>query len=151
MKSQLCNALLTVFIAGGVLPAQSAPNSPSDISAAGSNGRPVAPLSKKFEKRCAQMTTRYKLTAAQRAAVKVILLKEQQDTQTVTADTFMSNGNRREEIAGLHEASQQKIGAILDKKQKRKFDGDEKRAAPGWTVACPNPIRGRHSISSNEG
>jgi hypothetical protein len=44
-------------------------------------------------------------------------------------DTFVSNANKREEIASLYEAGQPKIGAILDKKQKRKFDGDEKRRA----------------------
>jgi hypothetical protein len=52
----------------------------------------------------------------------------------------MSTGNKREEIASPHEASQQKIGAILDKTQKRKFDGDEKRRA--WMdgrLPEPNP------------
>ena len=72
--------------------------------------------------------------------LKAILLKEQEDTQTVTADTFMPAGNKREEIASLHEASQQKIGAILDEKQKRKFDGDEKRRAwMGGRLPEPNP------------
>jgi hypothetical protein len=129
MKSQLCNAVRTAFIAGGVLPVHSLQNSSSQISAASGNGRSVASLSKKFEKRFAHMTTRYKLTTEQQARVKAILLKEQEDTQTVTADTFMPTGNKREEIASLHEASQQKIGTILDEKQKRKFDGDEKRRA----------------------
>jgi chorismate-pyruvate lyase len=140
MKSQLCNALLTAFIAGGVLSAQSSQNSSSQISAASGNGRSVTPLSKKFEKRFAHMTTRYRLTTEQQAQLKAILLKEQEDAQTVSADTLMSRGNKREEIASLHEASQQKIGAILDKKQKRKFDGDEKRRA--WMdgrLPEPNP------------
>ena len=86
------------------------------------------------------MTRRYKLTAEQQTQVKTILIKEQQDMQTVTADTFMSKDNRREEVASLHEASQQKIGAVLDKKQKRKFDSDEKRRA--WMdgrMRNPNP------------
>ena len=86
------------------------------------------------------MTRRYKLTAEQQTQVKTILIKEQQDMQTVLADTYMSVGNRREEVASLHEASQQKIGAVLDKKQKRKFDSDEKRRA--WMdgrMRNPNP------------
>ena len=147
MKSQLCNALLTTFIAGGILLAQSPQNSSSQIGAASGNGRSVAALSKRFEKRFARMTTRYRLTIEQQALVKAILLKEQEDTQTVTADTFMPAGNMREEIASLREASQQKIGAILDKKQKHKFDGDEKRHA--WMDGrLPEPNRGRHSIFS---
>src|ERR1700757_658392 len=82
--------------------------SSSQIGAASGNGRSVAALSKRFEKRFARMTTRYRLTIEQQALVKAILLKEQEDTQTVTADTFMPAGNMREEIASLREASQQK-------------------------------------------
>ncbi len=86
------------------------------------------------------MSRRYKLTADQQAQVKTILTKEQQDMQTLSADTYMSAGNRRDEGAALHEASQQKIGAILTTKQKHKFDADEKRRA--WMdgrLPEPNP------------
>jgi hypothetical protein len=60
--------------------------------------------------------------------------------QTVNADTFMSRGNKRDELTDLHEASQQKIGSSLTKKQKRKFDSDEKtRAWMDGRLPEPNP------------
>jgi Spy/CpxP family protein refolding chaperone len=94
----------------------------------------------KFQKRFVHMTKRYKLTPEQQRQLKSILLKEQQDRQTVTADVYMSSGNKRNELAELHEASQQKIGSILDKKQKHKFDSDEKtRAWMDGRLPEPNP------------
>lgn len=87
------------------------------------------------------MTKRYKLTPEQQNQVKAILWKEQQDTQTVNADTYMSPRDKRDEVANLYEASQQKIGAILSRQQKRKFDADEKRRA--WMEGrLPNPNPG---------
>jgi Spy/CpxP family protein refolding chaperone len=86
------------------------------------------------------MSKRYSLTPEQQAQVKSILFKEEQDIQTVSADTSMSGGNKHEEAASLHDASQQKIGAILTRKQKHKFDADEKRRA--WMdgrLPEPNP------------
>ena len=59
--------------------------------------------------------------------------------QTVSANTYMSAENKGE-VATLHEASQQKIDAILTTKQKHKFDADEKRRA--WMdgrLPAPNP------------
>jgi len=86
------------------------------------------------------MSKRYKLTPEQQAQVRSILFKEEQDMQTVSADTFMSGGNKREEAASLHDASQQTIAAVLTKKQKHTFDVDEKRRA--WMdgrLPEPNP------------
>jgi hypothetical protein len=125
--SELCSLLLTGLLATGIAFAQQPETSQADM--VGNSTRSAAHLSKSLEKRFLHMTRRYTLTAEQQAHVKAILLKEEQDAQTVTMDTFMSNANKREEIASLYEASQQKIGAILDKKQKRKFDADEKRRA----------------------
>lgn len=94
----------------------------------------------KFQKRFVHMTKRYKLTAEQQRQLKSILWKEQQDRQTVTADTYMSPGNKQDELLELHEVSQQKIGSILDKKQKHKFDFDEKnRAWMDGRLPEPNP------------
>lgn len=86
------------------------------------------------------MTRRYKLTADQQSQMQAILLDQQQDMQTVGADTYMSAANKRAEFATLHEASQQEIRAILNEKQKRKFDADERRRA--WMdgrLPEPNP------------
>lgn len=98
------------------------------------------PLSTKMQKRFAHMTKRYKLTAEQQAQLRAILLKEQQDQQTASADNYMSRANKQDEFADLHETSQEKIGSILDKKQKRKFDADEKtRAWMDGRLPEPNP------------
>lgn len=101
---------------------------------------PAPLLAKGFQKRFAHISKRYKLTAAQQTQVRSILLEEQQDQQTASADHYMSGKDKREESASLFEASQQKIGAILTTKQKRKFDADEKRRA--WMdgrIPNPNP------------
>lgn len=143
MKRQLCGLMLTGMLATSVMLAQ-APNSasasgiPHDSS--GLLSHQAAAQSKNPDKQLAHMSRRYKLTADQQAQVKSILTKEQQDMQTVSADSYMSAGNRSDEAATLHEASQQKIGAILTAKQKHKFDADEKRRA--WMdgrLPEPNP------------
>jgi hypothetical protein len=58
----------------------------------------------------------------------------------VNSDTFMSRGDRREEMSNVFEASQQKIGAILTDRQRHTFDADERRRA--WMdgrLPEPNP------------
>ncbi len=137
MHWQLCNLALTGLLAAGVMPAQQRQSTQVPAS---DNAAVVASLSTKFDKRLAHMTRRYKLTADQQAQMQAILLKQQEDMQTVGADTYMSAANKREEVATLHEASQLEIRAILNEKQKRKFDADEKRRA--WMegrLPEPNP------------
>jgi hypothetical protein len=144
MKRQLCGFVLIGLLATEVLFAQqpgAEPELRSPLPAAPQmSDLSAGPLSKKSEKRLAHMGKRYRFTPVQQAQVRSILLKEQQDIQTVAAARFMSNGNKREEAVGLHDASQQKIAAILTKKQKHKFDVDEKRRA--WMdgrLPEPNP------------
>ena len=143
MKRQLCGLMLTALLATSVMLAQ-APNSASESrtshDSSGLLSHQTLAQSKKLDRQLAHMSKRYKLTADQQAQVKTILMKEQQDLQTVSANTHMSAGNRREEVATLHEASQQKIGSILTAKQKQKFDADEKRRAwMGGRLPEPNP------------
>jgi periplasmic protein CpxP/Spy len=139
MRRQGFSLVVAGILVNGALFAQQTATAPARAGLVASADS-ADPLSQKVEKQFTHMTKRYKLTAKQQTQVKTILIKEQQDMQTVTADTFMSKDNRREEVASLHEASQQKIGAVLDKKQKRKFDSDEKRRA--WMdgrMRNPNP------------
>lgn len=137
MHWQLCNLALTGLLAAGVM---SAPQRQSTQVPASGGAAVVASLSAKFDKRLTHMTRRYKLTADQQSQMQAILLDQQQDMQTVGADTYMSAANKRAEVATLHEASQQEIRAILNEKQKRKFDADERRRA--WMdgrLPEPNP------------
>lgn len=139
MRRQGFSLVVAGILANGALLAQQTAIVPTPAGLEASAAS-AGPLSEKVEKQFTHMTRRYKLTAEQQTQVKTILIKEQQDMQTVLADTYMSVGNRHEEVASLHEASQQKIGAVLDKKQKRKFDSDEKRRA--WMdgrMRNPNP------------
>jgi hypothetical protein len=145
MRRQFCSLVLTGLLTAGVMLAQepavgSGQAGASQVGVGGVSSRHDGDRSKKLDKRLAHMTERYKLTADQQSQIKSILQKEQQDAQLVNLDTFMSRRDRHEEMASVFEASQQKIGAILDKKQKRKFDGDEKRRA--WMdgrLPEPNP------------
>jgi hypothetical protein len=143
MKRQLCGLMLTGLLATSVMLAQ-APNSASESGtpddSSGLLSHQAVARSTKLDKQLAHMSKRYALTTDQQAQVKTILMKELQDTQTLSADTYMSAANRRDEVATLHESSQQKIGAILTAKQKHKFDADEKRRA--WMdgrLSEPNP------------
>ena len=133
---------VAVWIMAGLLMAQPVLSQASAAATAASSGKADSStvLTKGFQKRFTHMSKRYKLTAEQQAQVRSILLKEQQDQQTAFADSYMPRKEKREEQASLFEASQQKIGAILTTKQKRKFDADEKRRA--WMdgrIPNPNP------------
>jgi Spy/CpxP family protein refolding chaperone len=144
MKRQLCGFVLVGLLATGVLFAQQAGSAPERSSplqtASQVSDLSAGALSKKSETRLAHMTKRYKLTPEQQTQVRSIFSKEEQDLQTVSANTFMSGGNKREETDSLHDASQQKIATVLTQKQKHKFDADEKRRA--WMdgrLPEPNP------------
>lgn len=145
MKRKLCSFVLVGLLATGVVFAQqsiTAQEQRTSLQAASrASVLPAGPLSKKSEKRLVQMSKRYRLTPEQQAQVRSILFKEEQDIQTVSADTLMSGGNKREEVASLHDASQQKIASILTRQQKHKFDADEKSHA--WMDGrLPNPNPG---------
>ena len=145
MRRQFCSFVLTGLPTAWVMLAQepvvgSGQAAASQVGVGGVSSRHDGDRSKKLDKRLAHMTKRYRLTADQQSQIKSILQKKQQDAQLVNLDTFVSRRDRHEEMASVVEASQQKIGATLDKKQKRKFDGDEKRRA--WMdgrLPEPNP------------
>ena len=144
MKRLWCGFVLIGLLATEVLVAQrpgAAPElrPPSPVTPQ-IGDHTAGPLSKKSEKRLVHMSKRYRLTPEQEAQVRSILLKGEQDIQTVAAARFMSNGDKREEAVGLHDASQQKIAAVLTDRQRHKFDVDEKRRA--WMdgrLPEPNP------------
>jgi Spy/CpxP family protein refolding chaperone len=144
LSCQSCARAVAAWIFAGLLATQPAfsqtrlPETPAASSVI--NAQPTHALSGDFQKRLAHMTKRYKLTVPQQAQVQSILLKEQQDQQTVSADRYMSGKDRHEEQASLFEADQQKIRAVLTPHQQRKFDADEKRRAwMGGRLPNPNP------------
>jgi hypothetical protein len=144
MKKKGLSFILFGFFASVLLLAEQAPDGPRQILPAPNTATSVSsceePLPKKFHKRLTQATKRYKLTAEQQAQVRSILKREQADDQVVNADELMSGRDKRKEQARLFEESQQRIGAILDKQQKRKFDKDETtRAWMDGRLPNPNP------------
>lgn len=143
MTSKGSHFLLVGWFSSVLLFAQQAPDGHSRIVPA-PNAAAIAsyqkPLSKKFYERLIRAIKRYKLNAQQQAQVRSILQREQDDDDVVTADKLMSGKNKRDEQAKLFEESQRQIGAILDKRQKRKFDKDEKtRAWMDGRLPNPNP------------
>jgi hypothetical protein len=141
MKKKGFYFILFGWFVSALLLAQQAPDGPRRIVPPPSISSYEEPLSKKFDERLIRATKRYKLTAPQQVQVQSILQQEQADDQVVNADTLMSRKDKSEEQARLFEESQQRIGAILNKHQKRKFDADEKTRA--WMDGrLPNPNRG---------
>jgi hypothetical protein len=144
MNKKGLSFILFGFFGGVVLLAQQAPDGPRQILPAPNTAASVSsyeePLPKKFYKRLIRATKRYKLTSEQQAQVKSILQREQADDQVVNADELMSGREKGKEQARLFEESQKRIGTVLNKQQKRKFDKDETtRAWMDGRLPNPNP------------
>jgi Spy/CpxP family protein refolding chaperone len=79
------------------------------------------------DQRLAHMTKRYNLTADQQSQIKPILQDEQQQMQTMRADTSMSRDDKRAKMMSMHQESTQKIEAVLTDQQKQKFEADQQK------------------------
>jgi periplasmic protein CpxP/Spy len=129
MKRQLCSLVLTGLLATGVMLAQE-PGSAPDQGApqaegggmGGHHGHKMDP-----DQRLAKMTKRYKLTADQQSQIKPILQDEQQQMQALRSDTSTSSEDKHAKMQSMHEASTQKIEAVLTDEQKQKFEADQQK------------------------
>ena len=79
------------------------------------------------DQRLAHMTKRYKLTADQQSQIKPILQDEQQQMQSMRSDTSSSREDKRAKMQSMHQASTQKIEAVLTDEQRQKFDADQQK------------------------
>jgi Spy/CpxP family protein refolding chaperone len=79
------------------------------------------------DKRLARMTKRYNLTADQQSQIKPILQDEQQQMQAMHSDTSTSGDDKRAKMQSTHQASTQKIEAVLTDEQKQKFEADQQK------------------------
>lgn len=79
------------------------------------------------DQRLAHMTKRYKLTADQQSQIKPILQDEQQQMQSMRSDTTSSREDKRAKMMSMHQASTQKIEAVLTDEQKQKFEADQQK------------------------
>ena len=131
MKRQLCSLVLTGLLATGVMLAQE-PGSAPDQSApqaegGGMGGHRGGGMMMDPDQRLAHMTKRYKLTADQQSQIKPILQDEQQPMQSMRSDTTSSREDKRAKMQSMHQASTQKIEAVLTDDQKQKFEADQQK------------------------
>lgn len=132
MKRQvLCSLVLTGLLAtGGVMFAQepgSAPEQNAPQAEGGMGGHHRGHGMMDPDKRLAHMTKRYNLTADQQSQIKPILEDEQQQMQSMHGDTSMSRQDKWAKMKSTHDATNQKIEAVLTDQQKQKFDADQKK------------------------
>jgi protein CpxP len=129
MKRQLCTLVLTGLMATGVMLAQepgSAPEGAPQAEGGGMGGHHGGHMMDP-DQRLAQMTKRYKLTADQQSQIKPILQDEQQQMQTLHADTSTPQADKRAKMMSMHQADTQKIEAVLTDDQKQKFEADQQK------------------------
>jgi protein CpxP len=131
MKRQLCSLVLTGLLATGVMLAQE-PGSAPDQNApqaegGGMGGHGGRGMMMDPDQRLAHMTKRYKLTADQQSQIKPILQDEQQQMQSMRSDTTSSREDKMAKMKSTHEASSQKIEAVLTDEQKQKYEADEQK------------------------
>ena len=130
MKRQLCSLVLTGFLATGVMlaqeagsaPAQNAPQTEGGGMGHHGGGHMMDP-----DQRLAHMTKRYNLTADQQSQIKPILQDEQQQMESMHSDTTTPREDKRAKMMSVHEASTQKIEAVLNDQQKQKFEADQQK------------------------
>jgi Spy/CpxP family protein refolding chaperone len=131
MKRQLCSLVLTGLLATGVMlaqepgsaPEQGAPQADSGGMGGHRGGRGMMDP----DQRLAHMTKRYKLTADQQSQIKPILADEQTQMQSMRSDTTSSREDKMAKMKSTHEASNQKIEAVLTDEQKQKFEADQQK------------------------
>jgi Spy/CpxP family protein refolding chaperone len=130
MKRQLCSLVLTGFLATGVMLAQeagSAPEQNAPQTEGGGMGGHHGGHMMDPDQRLAKMTKRYKLTADQQSQIKPILQDEQQQMQSMRSDTTSSREDKHAKMQSMHQASTQKIEAVLTDEQRQKFDADQQK------------------------
>jgi protein CpxP len=130
MKRQLCSLVLTGLLATGVMLAQepgSAPDQNAPQAEGGGMGGHRGGHMMDPDERLAKMTKRYKLTADQQSQIKPILQDEQQQMQSMRSDTTSSREDKRAKMQSMHQASTQKIEAVLTDEQRQKFDADQQK------------------------
>jgi periplasmic protein CpxP/Spy len=130
MKRQLCSLVLTGLLATGVMLAQepgSAPEQGAPQAEGGGMGGHRGGHMMDPDQRLAKMTKRYKLTADQQSQIKPILQDEQQQMQAMRSDTTSSREDKHAKMQSMHQASTQKIEAVLTDEQKQKFEADQQK------------------------
>ena len=127
MKRQLCSLVLTGLLATGVMLAQEPGSAPEQgapqADGGGHRGRGFGDP----DQRLAHMTKRYNLTADQQSQIKPLLQDEQQQMQALRSDTSTPREDKHAKMQSIHQASTQKIEAVLTDDQKQKFEADQQK------------------------
>jgi periplasmic protein CpxP/Spy len=131
MKRQLCSLVLTGLLATGVMLAQEPGSAPDQAApqadSGGMGGHHHGGNMMDPDQRLAHMTKRYKLTTDQQSQIKPILQDEQQQMEAMRSDTSTPQADKRAKMMSTHQASTQKIEAVLTDEQKQKFEADQQK------------------------
>jgi Spy/CpxP family protein refolding chaperone len=130
MKRQLCSLVLTGLLATGMMFAQesgSAPDQGAPQAQGGGMGGMHGGHHMDPDQMLAHMTKRYNLTTDQQSQIKPILQDQQQQMQSLRSDTASSREDKMAKMQSIHEASTQKIEAVLTDQQKQKFEADQQK------------------------
>jgi protein CpxP len=132
MKRHLCSLALTGILATGALYAQEPTSPPHDGSMAqnsdqGGGGGRHGGHGMDPDKMLDHMTKRYNLTSDQQNQIRPILQDQQQQMQSLRGDTSISREDKMAKVRSMHQASQQKIEAVLTDDQRKKFDADQNK------------------------
>jgi protein CpxP len=128
MKRHLCSLALTCLLATGALYAQEPAASPGGGMAQDSDhggrhgGHGMDP-----DKMLDHMTKRYNLTSDQQNQIRPILQDQQQQMQSLRADTSISREDKGAKMRSMHQESRQKIEAVLTDDQRKKVDADQQK------------------------
>jgi Spy/CpxP family protein refolding chaperone len=96
--------------------------SPADQGGQEKRGGQRGPGRQTVEERLQAMTEFLGLTPAQQSQIKPILEDTQQQMQAIMKDDSLSREDRGSKMRSLREATDEKIRAVLNDEQKKKFD-----------------------------
>jgi len=106
------------------------PSTPGGQGGQEKQGGQRGPGRQSVEERLQTMTENLGLTPAQQAQIKPILEDTQQQMQAIMKDESLSREDRGSKMRSLRDATDQKIRALLNDEQKKKFDERRKEQGP---------------------
>ncbi len=149
MKKQLCTLALSSLLATGMTFAQQSGSTNGGTAQDGQAGSSAGSMQngqmdqgsmggmhhgkhgdmmKSPDEQLAHMTKKYNLTADQQSQIKPILEDSHQQMMTMKSDPSMASMSKQDKMAKMQDQKQmcnQKIEAVLNDDQKKKFEADQ--------------------------
>jgi hypothetical protein len=111
-----------LFLLALGLPCTLSSAQPSDATSLRQQTPPRRPKKSYIEARLNILTKRLDLSDAQQSAVKNILEERQQQTLRIRRDPSISGSDRIERFRALQDSTVERIRAVLNEEQKKKYD-----------------------------